>query len=423
MSGNYQLNGSDYLMLSFDHELRRNGFAGNSCQIVLELGSAISPAALQNRIADLRGRYPILSARPGGLVRPHWKLPRGGAAAPQVRAHRDEPGLSQRLCNEPLAAKRGELVRFDLIECAGGRMNLLFTWAHALMDAPSAEYFLALVGDPEIPSPASHSPPPPPTKQSLRERCKRAWKNLNQIDQFAKTPPRSLGPRYPEAPSVLDYSVEKFSAAETERVRANALRHCGALGAAQFHAAAAMLELHQLHQRLGRPSPSYVLPVPVGLRPKGSIEPLFSNQLTMLMTQFLPQHLDSVASAVAALQAQTVHALRAGLIESSRLLTDLFRFLPLPIYMAILKHGLRGEICSLFYGDTAAVSPLLTSFMGAPIQDFIHVAAVTPSPGIGLIFYYFRGELRVTVLRLATVLSQTEASEFAASLRARLLNS
>jgi hypothetical protein len=256
----------------------------------------------------------------------------------------------------------------------------------------------------------------------MAERCKLAWKNIYQIDKFCLAAPRSLGARHRGAPAWLHYRVEKFSVAETERVRANAERHCGVLGAAQFHAAAALLELHQLHQRLGSPSPSYILPVPIGLRPKGAVGPLFSNQLTMLMTQFLPAHLDSLASAVASLKLQTVEALREGLVESGQLLTELFRFLPLPIYMAILKRGLRGEICSLFYGNTAAVTPLLTSFMGAPVEDFTHIAAVTPSPGLGVIFYFFRGQMRVTVLRLATVLTDAEASEFAANLRARLLN-
>ena len=38
MNADRPLNGSDYLMLGFDHELRRHGFAGNACQIVLEGG-------------------------------------------------------------------------------------------------------------------------------------------------------------------------------------------------------------------------------------------------------------------------------------------------------------------------------------------------------------------------------------------------
>ena len=73
MKGDPQLNGSDYLMLGFDYELRRQGFAGNSCQIVLELGAPIAAADLRQRVADLVRRYPILHARPGGSFLPKWK--------------------------------------------------------------------------------------------------------------------------------------------------------------------------------------------------------------------------------------------------------------------------------------------------------------------------------------------------------------
>jgi len=92
--------------------------------------------------------------------------------------------------------------------------------------------------------------------------------------------------------------VYAFTTQETERVRANSVRHCGVLGAAQFHAAVSVLELHGLHQRLGSPSPSYVLPIPVGVRPKGTVEPLFSNQVAMLMVQFLPENLESLADVI-----------------------------------------------------------------------------------------------------------------------------
>jgi len=422
MRARQYLNGCDYLMLGFDYELRRHGFAGNTCQIVLELASALPTGALEERLNALVTTYPVLRARPCGLILPQWKLPRRAAAGPSVRVHRDEPELAQRLFNEPLATTRGELARFDLIQRDGGRMALVFTWAHALMDAPSAEHLLALIGRKELPFAAPHSPPPARTRLGLLERFKRAWKNLYQIDQFSRAAPRSPGPRYPKAPARLQYRVETFSAAETERVRGNGVHFCGILGDAQYHAAVAVLELHQLHQRLGCPSASYVLPVPVGLRPKGTVEPLFGNEVGMLMLQFLPEHLDSIAHAVTMLKMQTEQAMRAGLLESGRMLSDLFRFLPLPAYMSVLKRGLRGEICSLFYGDTAAVNPLLTTFLGVPIENFTHVAAVTPSPGLGVIFYYFRGQLRVTVLHLSTVLNEAEVAEFAAGLRARLLN-
>jgi hypothetical protein len=421
MRVNPQLNGSDYLMLGFDYELRRCGFAGNSCQIVLELDSTISPDALKKRLADLLNRYPILNARPGGIFLPKWKLPRH-PITPQVRIHRNSPNLRQRLADEPLAMKRGELLRFDLIERDNRRMKIIFTWAHTLMDANSAEHFLAIVGREDVPLPATPPAAPTRAKKPLKERFKLAWKNIHQLDEFCQAAPLSIGLRFPNAPARQKFRVEKFSADETARIRANAARFCGVLGGAQFHASVSMVELHRLHQQLGCISPSYVLPVPVGLRPKGTVEPLFSNQMTMLMAQFLPEQLGSTADAVATLKSQTASALRAGLLESGVVLAELFRFLPLPIYVAMLKQGLRGEICSLFYGDTAAVTPLLTTFLGATIEDFAHIGATTPSPGLGVIFYFFRGLMRVTVFYLENYFSDSEMAEFASNLRQRLLN-
>src|SRR5215204_67577 len=137
MPGDLPLNGSDYLMLGFDYELRRNGYAGNSCQIVLELDRAISPAVLRQRLNVLAQRYPILVSRPGGWFSPNWKAV---LFAPSVRVLTDR---SEKL-SEPLALHDGELFRFDLIQRAN-TTELVFTWTHALMDAPSAEHFLAVV--------------------------------------------------------------------------------------------------------------------------------------------------------------------------------------------------------------------------------------------------------------------------------------
>ncbi len=422
MPGELPLNGCDFLMLGFDREMRRRGYAGNSCQIELELDSAISPDALRKRIAELATRHPILRANPGGWLMPKWKIPQENSPLPQVRVHREHSGLREKICDEPLSPKRGELFRFDLVERDGGRMNVVFTWAHMLMDANSAEHFVALVGRDDIPLPALEQPISTRPKKPLMERLKLARKSVLLFDEFIKAPPRSVGVRFPDAPKVQRFCVERFSLEETTRVRANASKVCGALGGAQFHAAAAMIELHQLHQRIGSPSASYVLPMPVGLRPKGSVEPLFCNQVTMMMTQFLPRHLDTTAAAVAVLKPQIAQAMRDGLIEAGVAVADISRCLPLPLYLFILKSGLRGEICSFFYGDTAAVTPLLTTFCGATVLDFTHVGATTPSPGIGAIFYSFRGELRVTVFHLETHFTAAEAETFAKGLRSRLLN-
>ena len=421
MKNSAPLNGSDQLMRGFDFELRRRGFAGNQCQIILELAGKISPEVLKNRLAALQKDFPMVNARVGGLFKPRWKIPATAKNEIAVRVHRDEPGLRQQLFNEPLRVRRGELMRFDLVERADGKMDFIFTWAHMLMDATAAEHFLAAVSDEKIVLPTAN-PQPPGAPAKWPERLELMKKSVAQLDKFCENQPRSLGVRQPDAPRELQYRVEKFSAEETKTIRSNSARLCGILGDAQFHAVVAAIELHRLHQKLGGASKSYILPMPVGLRPKGRVEPLFSNQIDMLMLQLLPEQLDAVDKTVAALKAQTSQALRENSLGYGRKLSELFSFLPLPVYMKVLKHGLKGEICSLFFGDTAAVNPKLENFLGVAVEDFTHVAAVTPAPGLGVVYYYFRGEFRVTIVHAKTVLSHAEAGEFSTAIRQRLLN-
>ena len=415
------MNGSDQLMRSFDYELRRHGFAGNQCQIVLELAVEVSAEKLKARLVALQEEFPILNARPVKFFRPRWKIPAVTRQEIPVRVHQTAPDLPGRLFNEPLRVNRGELMRFDLIQREDKRMDLIFTWTHRLMDATAAEHFLAAVSDANYKLPAA-TPQPPGAPAKWPERLELMRKSVEQLDKFCEQQPRALKQRYADAPRELAYRVEKFSAEETVRIRANGAKLCGVLGDAQFHAVAAALELHRLQAKIGAATKSYILPLPVGLRAKGHLEPVFSNQVDMLMIQFLPSDVESPEKAVATVKAQAAQAFRDGSISYGRKLAELFNFLPLPIFMLVLKHGLKGEICSLFFGDTANVNPKLGEFLGARVEDFTHVAAVTPSPGLGVIFYYFRGQLRVSVVHAKTVLTGAEAAEFAAALRTRLLN-
>jgi hypothetical protein len=420
MKSNPRLNGSDYLMRGFDYELRRHGFAGNLCQIVLRLGSAISAESLRLRLSAVEKDLPILRARSGGVVHPVWVMPRAGATPVEIRTHQDEAGLRERLFNEPLNARRGQLARFDLVQREGGRTDVIFSWSHDVMDAPAAETLVAAIGDEGAPAPA-WEPPAPGPRMDWKRRLELIRKSVAQLDKFCEAQPRSLGMRRAGAAPRLRYRLETFSAPETAAIRANGARWCGVLGDAQFHAASAVMELHRLHQRLECATASYILPMPVGLRPKGRPVSLSGNPVDMLMLQFLPGQLGAMETCVQTLKAQTAQALRENSVSNSRLLSELFSFLPLPVYMRVLKHGLRGEICSIFFGDTAAVNPRLENFLGAKVEDFAHIAAVTPGPGLGVIFYYFRGELRLTVVHAETALSESEAGEFAAGLRKRLL--
>ena len=406
-------------MLGFDYELRRQGFAGNSCQIRLELSAGIDPERLRQRVAELARQHPILCSRPGrGLnLKPCWKSTR---AVPRVRVHEPAEDLPQRLFNEPLDVRHGELLRFDLC----GR-TLVFTWTHALMDAKSAEYFLALVGDDKVPVPEGGEDwyaRRATAAGGLRARGRQAWRELERLDQFQKALPVSLATRRQPATRTMKYQVVTLSREDSARVRTNAGRLCGFLGDSNFHLAATLFELHRLHERAACPSASYVVPIPIGLRPKGTRAPLFSNQVTTMLHQFFPAELATIELAAATVKARSAEYLREEHINPGIVLAQLFRSLPLPLYMRMIKHQMRGEICSLFFGDTSAVDPALQNFLGAGIGEFFHVPAITVPPGMGVVFYRFRDQLQFTFVHADGALTDGEAAEFAAQLRARLLD-
>jgi hypothetical protein len=421
MSASLPHNGCDTLMLGFDYELRRRGFAGNSCQIVLELSAAIDPGRLEQRLAEFTRQHPILCSRPARSLKlvPRWKPTR---RTPSVRVHRNPAdGLQPQLFNEPLEIHRGELIRFDLIE-----RTLIFTWAHALMDAKSAEYFLALVGGDSLPALESGTDwyaQRAMRAGGLRARGRQAWRELERMDQFRNALPVSLSTHRQPVSGRMKYQVIALSAPDSARVRANATRRCGLFGETNYRVAATLLELHRLHQRAGCTSASYVVPIPIGLRPKGTAAPLFSNQVTMILYQFFPDQLTDMDKAVAAVKkTRDADGVTDDQLNAGITLAQMFRGLPLPLYMRMIKHELRGEICSLFFGDAGPVHPALKTFFGADINHFLHVPAITVPPGVGVVFYQFRDQLHFSLVHAEGTLTESEAAEFAGHLRERLLN-
>jgi diacylglycerol O-acyltransferase / wax synthase len=405
-------------MLGFDYELRRLGLAGNSCQIILELSTKVDPVRLEARLAALNREHPILRSRPArGGLNPRWK-PTNAVSC--VRVHERDDDLLQRLFNEPLDIQRGELIRFDVFES-----TLIFTWSHALMDAKSAEYFLALVGSEQVgyPEPKEDWYAQRALRAgTLRARGRQAWRELERLDEFRAALPVSLATRRPPGARAMRFHVVALTDQESACIRAHAARMCGLLGNTTFHLAATLVELHRLHERAGCPSESYVVPIPVSLRPKGTRAPLFSNQVTMILHQFLPRDLATIEGAVAAVKSRNTDSLRGNYLDAGVTLAQLFRGLPLSLYMRIIKHGLRGEICSLFFGDTGDVDFALETFLDTDIEGLVHVPAVTVPPGVGVVFYRFRNELRFTVVHASGILSDIEAADFAGHLRDRLLN-
>jgi len=436
------LTGADCFLRAFDHEIARFNGASHLSQLVLRLGPGFDVERLRKLLHEAAAAQPMLRApvrRRFGVGAPVYQL----AAAPRrptppVELHEADgasnagaafPALFAQRLNQPQALRRGDLLRFDAVRYAGGRAgtDLAMTWQHLLFDGSGSERFIRWLdecfrgarGVGELPSPGELDPPAGPAR-SLGERgaAARAWQAW--LDGFAAPPPRSLaGPRR-RVPQALAWDVLTLGEDETERVVAEAGRRAGFLTPMLYYLALAIRAHHAVARARGLDPSSYVVPLPVNLRRRGSEGALFRTHVSLFWFQVLPDEVDDLDGLLAALKTQRLAAIKAGQVENGVDAMSFARFAPTRLYTAMARRGFGGELCSFFFAFTGEFLGGLERFLGAEIHNAFHVAPVPPSPGSCVAMSLRGGRLNVTHARQAGVFTAAEQARFWGALRADL---
>jgi len=441
--GSLPLTGADCFLRAFDHEIRRMNGASHVSQLVLRLGPGFDVSGFRRTLEAATRAHPLLRApvaRRLGLGPPVFRL---AAAArcpmPRFEIHEADapaagapplPELFFARLNQPLSLRRGELLRFDLVRYAGGDggADLAASWLHLLFDGAGSERFLRWLEEcfrgqrplAELPDPDEIAPVRGPKPGfAERGRAARAWQGWH--DAMGARPPRSLAGPLRRTPQALRYSVETFSAEETARVAEAARRRAGFLTPMLFYLAAALRAHHAVFLARGVDARSYVVPLPVNLRPKGGEGAVFRTHVSLIWFQAFPEQMDDFDALVADLKAQRVAAIRAGQIENGVHAMDFARLAPRRLYAHMARKSLGGELCSFFFAYTDAFLSGLSDFFGAEIRNGFHVPPVPPSPGSCLAISLRDQRLNLTHVHQRGVFSERELAIFRERLRADLL--
>ncbi len=437
------LNGVDCLMLAFDHQLKKNGFAGNLAQIILGIDNRIDITDFRRRLDRISSGFPLIRAalksRPW-KGKPFWVIPLAGVSAfPEVLSHSlsEPPGspghaaLRRRLLNTPLRIRKGEWIRFDLITFDDQTMEIIMTWHHILMDARGAEYFLHLIGGPDDSRPLSMEEAAdgaliPFQKRmastDMKEKWRLAERAFQRIDRMALLRPVSLfTQRKSRFRPQLDYCIDTFSLPETKEIMDRCRNICGVLNDSAYFLAAALLPLTEVYRQKGIQTRSYIASFPIDLRKIGTRLPMFTNQAGTLLYEFKAEDLSDLRSVAGLFRSQTQDALREDMLFANLCTLELSRFLPTWFYVRKIKKSLRGEIASLVFANPGATFQGLSGFMGEPVRYQYHVPTVVAPPGIGVVYYFFSGRLQITLVFVEGMLSREEARDYLAAIRGRLL--
>ena len=241
------------------------------------------------------------------------------------------------------------------------------------------------------------------------------------MDGLGARPLRSPAGPLARTRQALRYDVLTLGPDDTVRAVAAARERAGFLTPMLFYLAAAIRAHHAVFRARGVDPGSYVVPLPVNLRPRGREGALFRTHTSLLWFQVEPAQVDDFDALLYDLKRQRHEAIRAGHVDGGSHAMHFARWAPRRLYARMARAALRGELCSFFFAYTGEFADGLDHFLGANIENAFHVAPVPPSPGSCAAISTFRGRLNVTHVHQAGVFTQEERDLFRSQLTTDLV--
>jgi hypothetical protein len=441
------LTGADAFLLAFDVQTRRRNHANHLSQIVLRLGPGFSPDEFARVLREVVEANPILRApirRRGAVGQAEYRLdlaPRAAGPAFELHETRAEPPgdwdapvvlpelFAERL-NELHPGGRAGLLRADAVRYADGRTDLALTWLHMLLDGFGSERFLEFLeqcrsGERKPDAvPASDRPGAPPDvalPANASERGTMAMEWQRWMNRLGRLPVRS--PAGPDRGARQDLVIERLhmSRADSARIQERASALAGFLTPMIFFLGAAIRAHHAVMRQRGTVPASYVVPLPVNLRPKGGEGAIFRTRVSLLWFQVPSACADDLDQLLGQLKEQRRQAIRSGQIENGAAAMDFARYAPSRLYGRLARWPLGGELCSFFFAYTGEFCPGLERFFGGAIEDGFGVPSVPASPGSLLVLALHAGRIGYTHVRQRDAWQPGEIEVFRAQLVADLL--
>jgi hypothetical protein len=439
--GEIPLTGADCFLRAFDGEVRRTAGATHNSQLILRLGPGFDVERFRALLEGVFEANPIVHApirRAFGLAAPVYRTGAAQAAnLPPVEVHErpgapgEVPELFFERLNGKFVASKGQLARFDVVRYDGGRQgtDLAMSWLHMLFDGAGCEWFIRWLdridrgeARPDL-LPSTESDPSPGLVHGLPGgvRGQRAMRWQNAMKQVTSRPVHSLAGPLSSLKQELRYDVEELDAAETSRVKQRASERVGFIAPMAYHLACAIRAHHAVFKARGLDPSSYVVPLPVDLRPKGPEKAIFRTRVSLIWFRVDPDLVEDFDGLLQEIKRQRRESIRKQRVEDGAIAMDFARYAPMRVYTQMARRSLRGELCSFFFAYTGCFAGDLRSFLGAPLTNAFTSPSVPPSPGSALTTSLFGDRMNLLHVHQKGVFSASERALLAERMRAELL--
>ena len=314
-----------------------------------------------------------------------------------------------------------------MVRQPGGEKQLILSWNHALMDARGAELILRhLCLDAGAKS--------APTLENLikpeqRHRSLIGWfRTVGQahgsIKWLQTSGAEPLFTLLPAAPPVRGcrngLRAISFSDQETARLNRRNEQIGAGFRRGHFYLAASIRALHAVAVQRGNRDGAYLVPVPHDMRLRRALGPVFSNHLSILFYRIEPRQAGRMSDILSELSCQMMNQVRDKFPECCMAALDMFKPLPLPLYLRQLGKPTRGKFATLCFSDSGETCAGITDVFGGKILKVTHFVPTWP-PGLTILFWSFRGRPCALVSWADDCLSPAEVETVERGLRSALL--
>ena len=423
------LSGSDWVLATFDHLLKRTSCTGNIFQLVLMLGTPLEEAALREGLNRFLKRFPVLQGRVARdwKCTPYWKIPAAfqGEVSLQVS---QLPDLSDSRALLPLLVREGdralsgerEHLSFHLVS-DGVRSALSMTCDHRLFDARGAELFLNLFQQ-SLNEPAPPAEPPFCSSQALSQWKRKflAGQNVNRrFRALAKSSPRTL-PVQPGRDQGFHCRLLSFDREETVAIYDRAYREAGYLMESAFFLAVIVGTLQEQFSARWDEGVSYLVPVTTDLRNgKDPAQELFFNHVSYLFYQVPPPEGGELKVAISSVKQQLFEQVKSGFARDLAEASLLTRIAPVGLLGRMLAASNR-KTASFVYTHLGKSAFLSEELLGSPVENIFHLPRVPVPPGLGFFASDCRGRLNLIISHLDGMFSDGELELLESGIRAGL---
>lgn len=419
------LSGADNFYLMLDYKAQKAKAGHNVLRMVFYFNSA---EVLQPFIEKIK-QSPIIYwfcniQLVSGMFfqKPYWLYAdKGIQPVFKEQTHAVENEIPLELLNRKISLN-GRLIEFDSIKYPSGKIALVMSWHHIIMDGRGSGFLIRHLNNDTVSDETALNAffPKPDRKVGLLFSVKNMYEVRDFVQESSFRPITTIATKPTTENATFRLKTIQFTISETELIDANAKQNGARFGANVFLIAACAHVINLINKNRNKPGTIW-LPVPYDGRKRGGNGPLVTNNISFLFYRLVQSDLCNIKQTTDSINAQMALQLKIGMPYKYSLLLNLMRHIPLSLYSFLTTFSSRGVVASFLYSSAGEDLRDMNTLMQQDATDIVVIPPFIYPPGLAFSFLRHHNCLKMNIAYCESSINKNELNLIEASIKEILL--